>query len=353
MPKVAIIMINYKTYADRFLKDSYESLVKINYPKDSFRIYVVDNVTSPETRTRIKELAPEATVVPSDGNGWGHANNVGAKKAIKEGFDDYFYFVNMDTKFDPECLNESLKAAQSDPKIGIVQSKLLLHPPINGEYMLNSKGNSLTFLGFGYCAGDGKKDDAGSEVTDIVTAAGAGILVPKKVFLEAGLCDESYFMYHDDIELSFKIKLLGYRVVLAPKSVVYHKHEFGRSVRQIYSMERNRFRFMLEFYKWPTLVLIFPAFVFMELGMLPYSLINNWFLTKLKAYGYFLSPKGLSQVFAKRKEIQKMRKISDRQMLRGIVGIIDFQQIENPVLKYIANPIFNLYWKLASRLIVW
>ena len=346
-------MINYKNYADRFLKDSYESLMKINYPKDNYRLYVVDNVTSPETQARIKELAPNAIVVPSEGNGWGHANNTGVKQAIKDGFDDYFYIVNMDTEFDPECLNESIKAMESDEKIGIVQSKLLLHPPVNGEYMLNSRGNSLTFLAFGYCAGDGKKDDVPDKIVDIVTAAGAGILIRKNVFLEIGMCDESYFMYHDDIEISFKIKLLGYRVVLAPRSVIYHKHEFSRAVRQIFFMERNRMRFMLEFFKLPTLIIIFPAFIFMELGMMPYELINKWFTIKMKVYGYFLSPKNLAQVLSKRKNIQRMRKISDREMLKGVVGIVDFQQIENPVLKYIANPIFNLYWQIIRKLIIW
>ncbi|MFH1233530.1 MAG: glycosyltransferase family 2 protein [Patescibacteria group bacterium] len=353
MKKVTIIMINYKNYADKFLKESYESLMKLNYPKDSYRIYVVDNETTRKTQDRIKELAPEAVVIPADGNGWGYANNVGVKKAIEDGYDDYFYFVNMDTEFDPECLNEALKVFETDLSIGIVQSKLLLHPPVNNECLLNSKGNDLTFLGFGYCAGNGKKDDAGTEIRDIVIAAGAGILIPKKIFLEVGMCDESYFMYHDDIELSFKIKLLGYRVVLAPKSIVYHKHEFGRSIRQVYFMERNRFRFLLEFFKLPTLIIIFPAFVLMEFGMAPYEIINKWFGAKLKVYWYFFNLKNIALILNKKARVQKLRKISDKAMLKGVVGVIDFQQIENPVLKYIANPIFNLYWQIVKRIIFW
>lgn len=351
--KVAFIMINYKNYADKFLKASYESLLKINYPKDSYKLYIVDNATSPETEARIKELAPEAIVVPSDGNGWGYGNNVGAKKAIADYFSDYFYIVNMDTEFDPECLNEALRAMESDEKIAVVQSKLLLYPAVNGEYMLNSKGNNLTFLGLSYCAGSGKKDDTSNEITDIITAAGAGILIRKDVFLEIGMCDESYFMYHDDIEISFKAKILGYRIVLASKSVIYHKHEFGRAVKQIFFMERNRMRFLLEFFKLPTLIIIFPAFIAMEIGMLPYVALNKWLGTKFRVYAYFLNSINLKQIFLKRKKIQQMRKISDGEMLKGVVGIVDFQQIENPVLKYIANPIFDLYWRLIRKLIIW
>lgn len=349
--KIAIILINYKYYAKRFLKESYDSLAKINYPKEKYRIYIVDNVTTPETVNLCKELAPEAIIIPSKGNGWGHANNVGVQKAIEDGYDDYFFFANMDTEFHSDFLIEAVKAYESDDKIGIVQSKLLLHPPVNGEYMLNSKGNTITFLGFGYCAGDGKKDDTKNEIVDIVSAAGAGILISKKLFLKIGKCDESYFMYHDDIEISFKIKTIGYRLVLAPKSIIYHKHEFGRSIRQIYYMERNRLRFLLEFFKIKTLIIIFPAWLFMEIGMLPYSILNKWFLTKLKVYYYFLNPKNIFLIYKKRKFIQNLRKVNDKKITQGMSGVIAFQQIENFVLNYIANPFFKLYWKIAKKFI--
>jgi hypothetical protein len=351
MKKVALIMINYKYYAKRFLKESYESLMRVNYPKKYFKLYVVDNVSTKETRELCRKLAPEAKIIPSEGNGWGHANNLGAKEAIKNGFSDYIFFLNMDTEFDPEFINEALKAYQSDPKIGLVQSKLLLHPPVKGEYMLNSEGNNMTFLGFGYCAGDGKKDLVSDEVKDITYASGASICISKETWEEIGECDESYFMYHDDAEISFKVKIIGKRVVLAPKSIVYHKHEFGRSIMQIFYMERNRIRFLLEFLKIRTLILIFPAFVAMEIGMLPYALLNKWMLTKIKVYGWFLNPKNFALILKNRKKIQSLRKIKDKKMLKGVVGTINFQQLDNPILKYIANPIFNLYWKMIKKII--
>lgn len=353
-PKVAIILINYKWYADRFLARAYESLQKLNYPKDSYRIYIADNVTSPETQELLQHLAPEAVVVPSDGNGWGHANNICARQAMEDGYDDYFAIVNMDTIFDPDFLKEAVAVAENDKTIGAVQSKLLLYPPQeNGEYHLNSKGNSLTFLGFGYCAGDGKKDDTGSEVVDIVSAAGAGVLVPREIFIAIGMCDETYFMYHDDIEISQKIRLMGYRLVLAPNSIIFHEHEFGRSIMQVYFMERNRLRFLLEFYKLKTLLLMFPAWWFMELGMIPFEIKNKWLWTKLRVYGYFLNPKNWLALKKKRRQIQDLRTISDKEFLNGFVAKIDFQQVNNPLLTYIANPIFSVYWWVMKRLIKW
>jgi GT2 family glycosyltransferase len=350
--KVGLIMINYKKYAERFLRESYNSLMQVNYPHDSFCLYIVDNLSSSETLSLCKKLAPEAKVIPSKGNGWGHANNVGARQAIQDGC-DYLFFLNMDTEFDSEFIQEAITVYESDKNIGLVQSKLLLHPPVDGEYMLNSAGNSMTFLGFGYCAGDGKKDNVENKVSDITYASGAGVLISRENWEKIGECDESYFMYHDDAEISFKIKLLGKRVVLAPKSIVYHKHEFGRSIMQVTFMERNRIRFLLEFLKLPTLILIFPAFLLMELGMFPYVVLNKWTKAKLKVYFWFLVPKNFHLVLKKRKEIQKLRKISDKKLMKGMTGVIDFQQIENPVLKYIANPFFAFYWWIIKKVIFW
>lgn len=353
-PKVAIILINYKKYAERFLERAYKSLQELEYPKDFYRIYIADNVTSLETQALLKKCAPDATIVPSDGNGWGHGNNICVRQAMSDGFDDYFAFVNMDTIFDKNFLNEAVTLAEFDKTIGVVQSKLLLYPPReNGQYFLNSKGNKLTFLGFGYCAGDGVLDDTGNEPVDIISAAGAGILVPREIFFSVGMCDESYFMYHDDIELSQKIRLFGYRLVLAPKSVIYHEHEFGRSIRQVYFMERNRIRFLIEFYKIGTLLLIFPGWLFMEMGMLVYEIKNKWVWTKLRVYGYFLNPLHWREIFKKRSQVQKLRTISDREFLNGFVAEIEFQQVNNPLLRYVANPFFKLYWSLIKKIIIW
>lgn len=346
-------MINYKNYAERFLKDSYESLMKVNYPKDCFRLYVVDNATSEETVKLCQELAPESKVLPSSGNGWGHANNLAAREGIKDGFGDYIFFLNMDTEFDPEFINEAIKVHESDPQIGLVQSKLLLHPPVNGEYYINSVGNSMTFLGFGYCAGDGKKDDHNEKVRDITYGSGAGLSISGDNWQKIGECDESYFMYHDDAEISFKVKLIGLRVVVAPKSIIYHKHEFGRSIMQVTFMERNRMRFLLEFFKWRTILLIFPAFIIMEIGMFPYVVFNKWTKAKIKAYAWFFYSENMMSLAKKRQEVQAMRKISDRELLKGFTGVIEFQQISNPILDKIANPMFNFYWQIIKKIIVW
>lgn len=354
-PKVAIVLINYKTYADRFLTRAYESLLLIDYPKDRYRIYIADNATTPETQSKLVEIAPEAVIIPSSGNGWGHGNNICVKKATEEGFDDYFCFVNMDTIFHKDFLVEMIRLIEGDKTIGGVQSKLLLHPPDStGRYKINSIGNALTFLGFGFCGKDGVFDDSISvDDGDIVSASGASFLIPRKIFFAIGACDESYFMYHDDIELSQKIRMIGYRLCLASRSIVFHQHEFARSIRQMYCMERNRIRFMLEFYRLRTLFLIAPAFIVMEIGMVFYAIKNRMLLTKLRSYCYFLNSSVWFALIKKRAFIQKLRTISDKEFFIGVSAKIEYQSVDNILLRIVANPLFDLYWRIIKFFIVW
>lgn len=352
-PEVAIIMINYKDYADRFLSQSYASLLKNDYPKDRYRLYITDNESTPETAGTLKRLAPEAVIIPSKGNGWGHGNNLAVQKALSEGFGDFFFFVNMDTEFDPKFLSEAVNRIEQTNDIGAVQSLLLAHPQKQGRYLINSQGNKLTFLGFGYSQGEGMPDPGQGYPEEIAYASGAAMLISKQLFLDIGLCDESLFMYHDDLEISFKARLLGKRIVLAPKSIVYHKHEFSRSIRQVYYMERNRLKFLLEFYKWPTLALIAGPLAIMEGGMLFYAALNGWLGAKIKSYLWFLNSQNIGRIAVKRKFLKALRRIPDKELLGPVIARVEYQEVSNPLLDNVVNPVFEAYWKTVKKIIFW
>jgi GT2 family glycosyltransferase len=141
-PTIGIILINYKDYATRFLADCRDSFRKLEYPANHLKIYIVDNATSPESQAYLKETYPEATIIPNaENSGWGGGNNRGMAQAFKDGCED-IVFSNMDVIVDSQWLQELVNAAYSDSNIGIVQSKLFLHPPRpDGTYWINSLGN--------------------------------------------------------------------------------------------------------------------------------------------------------------------------------------------------------------------
>lgn len=357
--KVAIILINYKDYAKIFLLDCIESLRTQSYPRDNFKIFIVDNETSAETENFLRGAAPEAELILNKTNdGFAKGNNDGFRQAIKQNF-DYLVALNMDTVVDIEWLAELVKVAQSDDKFGVVQSRIMLWQKNKetGEIeknFINSLGNDLHFLGFGYCRG--YKEIWQNQINkplEITYASGAAVLFKREVLEKIGMFAEEFFMYHEDTDLSWRARLAGWKIVLAPDSVVWHKYEFSRSVRQFYFMERNRLIMTLENYKLGSLLLLLPAFVLMEAGLLFYSFINGLWREKLKVYFYFLQSKNLRRIIKNHQQKTKLRVLSDREIVKNFVGEIEFQEIDNPVLAYIANPILNFYWLIIKKLIFW
>jgi hypothetical protein len=351
-PRVAVVLINYKSYAKKYLDDCISSLRKQSYPKDSFRVFIADNAASKESSDFLAKTVPETEIIAEEKNlGFAAGNNLIMRRAIEENY-NYVVLFNMDTLADPNWLSELVAAAENNPKAGAIQSLILLHPETE---KINSLGNQLHFLGFGFCEGYGENisKTKNQSAKQFFYASGASVLYPVKVLREVGLFDPEFFMYHEDTDLSWRLRLAGYEMALAPKSIMYHKYEFSRSIMQFYYMERNRMIMIFENYRLGTLLLIFLPFLFMELGMLGYAALRGVFLTKLKVYGYFLRPKNWVRMIKNKRAKAKLRKVSDRELAKLIVGKLEFQEIANPVLKYLVNPVLNIYWQAVRNLIFW
>lgn len=347
MKKVGIILVNYKDYANRFLRECRDSLRLQNYPVGDFKVYIVDNAASPETQEYLKNNYPEAVILARPDGNYSAANNLGAHQASADGC-EYIVVANMDTKFDSSWLSALVEAADKNSDAGAVQSKILLYPN-NLEEMshpkINTVGNSLHFLGFGFHFGYDQDDyqiDGYPEIDGY--GSGCSLLLKKEIFEAVGGYDEEYYMYHDDIELCLKVRLAGYKIILAPKSIVYHKYEFSRSVRMLYYMERNRYLMMFIFYPWTLLLVLFLPMVIMDLGMIGFSIKGKWFKTKISASSYFLSPRTWRFIRQQRSKIDR-RNFS--KIVNSLEGKLEFSEVDNPVLKYIANPMMNFCWRIA------
>lgn len=344
---IGVILINYKDYAEKFLAQCRDSLRLQTLGSDVLRVYIVDNVTSESTRTTIATIYPEATIIGSEGNGWGHANNIGMRQAITDGC-EVVILANMDTVFERTWAKE-LVAPLSDKTIGITQSKVLLYntnPP-----RLNSRGNVLQFLGFSFCVGYNELDTEGEKnLVDIGSASGVALAMTVQTAQEIGMCDESYFMYHDDVELSLKVTMRGKRIVMVPTSRVAHKYEFSRSVRQVYFMERNRYLVLFTFFPLPLLIASSPLLLGMELAMWVYAIKNGWGKQKMAVLQYFLKKETWHAIQHKRKEQFAQRTITNAQFIEKLVATVDFQEVQNPLLRYVGNPIMRAYFSILKNI---
>ncbi|MFH1661552.1 MAG: glycosyltransferase family 2 protein [Candidatus Falkowbacteria bacterium] len=359
MKKTAIIISpNYKDYAKKYLVDCVESIRKQDY-KGKIKIFITDNATSPESfaflnkvldsRLRENDIKTEF-ILNKENDGFAKGNNDAMKLSLSQGF-DYLILFNMDTVIVSNCVSELIKIAESDEKIGATQARIMLWPE---KERINSLGNSTHFLGFGYCEGYNKKiSNIQYPISNNITyPSGATVLFKREVLEKVGLFDEEFWMYNEDQDLGWRIWLLGYKCVLAPDAVVFHKYEFAKSIKQYYFMDRNRIIAILKNYHILTLLLILPAFVIMEFGLILFSLKTGWFKEKVKVWKYFLNPEKWIYLYKARRQVQKTRKIKDKEIAKLITGKIWYQEVGDWKLKLI-NPIFNLYWNIIKKIIVW
>ena len=357
---VIVVAYNHK----RFLKDCLASLERA--AGHVARLILIDNASTDGSAAFIREeLMSEgcnatkggmaARYIESPTNlGFSGANNKGFEIALLDG-DEFVYLLNPDTEAQPGFLEEAMKVMRSDPKIGIVQSLLLLSPETD---KVNSWGNEIHFLGFGYAGGESvpvsqARKEGKLEVRDIAYASGAGMLVRTSLIREIGGLDEDLFAYHEDLEFSWRARLAGRRVLLAPASIVHHKYEFSRSIKKYFWMERNRFLVMKKLYKPATVWLIMPALLVMEAGLWLFAFRGGWWREKLRAYAYFFRPSTWRNIRRGRHHVRHLRKVSDRDASRLFTGKILFQQMNPTLLTRVANPLFSAYWTVARFFLRW
>lgn len=346
--KIAIVLINYHDYAERFLLACRDSLRKQSYSKENFKVYIVDNDSSEKSFSYLKSEFPEAIILKRPDGNYCAANNLGFNQAIKDGA-DYLIALNMDTELRPDFLKEMFAAIESDSQLGIAQAKILLHSK-EGERRINTLGNIVHFLAFGFTSFYKEKDFIMESYPEIKGyASGCAFIIKKEVFKLVSGLNEDYYMYHDDLELSLKVKLAGYKIVLAPKAVVFHKYEFSRSIKMFYYMERNRYLTLAIFASKKYLFLTIVPLVFVELGMLFISLFNGQLKERLRIYSYFFQRQNLNNIVQKRKDLKKIEKVAFDKIALDFEAKILFQEIDNYFLKYIANPIMNSYWYLIKK----
>ena len=205
MPKISVIIVSYngKTLLEKCL----ESLFKVNY--DNFEVILVDNNSTDETVDFIKKNYPSIILIKLDSNkGFAEPNNIGSKIAKGE----HLLFLNNDTIVTPNFISELVKVMENDRKIAICQSLLL---KLDGS--IDSSGDFIDKLGVVY--NSKTKID---EIREISSARGASMIIRKKIFKELNGFDEKFFVSFEDVDLGWRTWISGYKVVINPKSIVYH-----------------------------------------------------------------------------------------------------------------------------------
>lgn len=370
MPLVVVQVVAYwSPEGKQDLQDLFASLERVDYPRDRWRIVVVDNPSPHGTAapylqerwmSKAGETLPEITLIASsvnDGFSGGHERGF---ELASQWQPDYLYLINQDASVDPQFLWRIVQAAESQPRAAIIQSRIMLKQEPG---LLNTRGNALHFLGYGFALGykqvpemssppESHLEKGGS--ASMFYASGAGMLLRMSVLKAVGgLFDPVYFMYHEDTDLSWRARLAGYDIGYDEHSVIYHRYEFSRSIKKFYWMERNRLLMILSNYQLGTVLMLLPALTIMEMGGLYFAIKSGWGKTKMQAWLYFLRPTTWMFLRARRAMVKNLRQHSDRQMLERMVGVITSQEINNHLLTRLVNPCLRIYFALLKSLTRW
>lgn len=214
IPLVSIIIVNFN--GRPFLDNCLSSLKKIDYK--NIEIILVDNFSSDNSLAFVKKEYPNIICVELKKNyGFAKPNNLGAKIAKGK----YFLFLNNDTIVKSNFVTELVNVAKKDQKIGILQSLLL-----KSNEEIDSSGDFIDEIGVVY-----NSKTKVNEIRQISSARGASMMIQRDVFEKCSGFDEKFFVSFEDVDLGWRVWILGYKVVVVPKSIVYHIG--GKTIRSV------------------------------------------------------------------------------------------------------------------------
>ncbi|MFC1646136.1 glycosyltransferase family 2 protein, partial [Candidatus Omnitrophota bacterium] len=311
---ISVIIINHN--GREFLERCFSSVLKTNY--DNFEVIFVDNASTDESLEYLKKnfLDKHISFFKNNINfGVPGGRNIGFKQAKG----DFIVFLDNDTEVDSEWLNGLIYAFETDNKIAVAQSKLL---SMVERDKFDHAGDYLTPFGLLVERSSHQKDTGQfDKIDDIFNAKGAATMIRSSVFKELGMYDETYFMYLEETDFCLRAWLAGYRVVFAPKSVVWHafntplkemKKYYSNYIVRYYGC-RNYITTHLKNLNFVNLMKILP------LHILGWFILSLTFLIKGKFFDFVWINKGifwnllnLPCIFKKRNFVQrKIRKVKD------------------------------------------
>ncbi len=362
--RVAVMYLLWDQEPEKYLPDAIQGMKDQTYAKADTEFLLVYNshkAENPSQAHYIEETLaahahelPHVTFLNQEKNlGFSGGNNLGMQWAIDHDF-DYVFLHNGDGYLGPDCVTQLVEKMEADKTIGASQAMMLLHPETD---MINSAGNALHYLGFGYCQYYKYKKETVllPEVSDVGYISGGAIMLRTDLLKTYGLWDEDYFMYHEDTDYSLRLRLQNYRTVLISDAEFFHKYQFSKSISKYYWMERNRYTILLLYYRLPTLILLLPVLIALEIGMWLFAFKGGWAGEKRKVYAYWAKKSSWKLWLEKRKAIQKNRQIGDRALLKNAVRGIHFQeaQMEHPLVLYVGNPVMEVYYWIVVRGLIW
>ncbi|MFH1009630.1 MAG: glycosyltransferase family 2 protein [bacterium] len=320
-PPVSVIVLNYNGLT--FLPRCIETLRATRH--EPLEIIIADNASKDGSLEYLRKNFPEIKTVAFDTN-WGYSGAYNRVAASAEG--EFLVFLNFDVEVDPDWLGQPLELFEKDARLGACQPKLRALRDRNRFEYAGACGGFLDLYGYPFARGrvfDILEMDTGQyeDARECFWASGAALFVRKSAFLQVGGLDDSFFLHMEEIDFCWRLHLNGWKVCVAPRSIVYHYSGAALSSERflkIYYNQRNSLMMLLKNYGIGRLL---PAFG----GRLLFDIVT-FFSSPLRrepkrsvavvaAYLWILSRLWL--LLKKRRQVQRQRSLSDREALKSVL----------------------------------
>jgi len=213
MSLVTIIIVNWN--GRTLLSECLESLQEQEFR--DFKTILVDNCSSDGSAGWVKKNYPNISVISLSRNtGFCIANNIGFSQVKTK----YVALLNNDTVTHPFWLRHLVNGLETHEQAGSAASKILYHGKPN---VIDRAGDGYSSAGVGLLRGRGMPSNAYDKPEWVFGACAAAALYRKSMIDDIGFFDEDFFLIYEDVDLSFRAQLNGYKCLYIPEAIVYHK----------------------------------------------------------------------------------------------------------------------------------
>ena len=221
MIKIAIVILNWngKRYLTKFLPS-----ILSHSNNDGYCVYVADNGSSDGSVGWLSGHYPDVKIIPLDRN-YGFAQ--GYSKALKQIESEYFVLLNSDVEVTPHWLTPVIQIMDDDESIAACMPKIKSYDNKDLFEYAGAAGGFIDKFGYPFCRGrilnviekdDGQYDD----MREIFWASGACMFLRASAYFEAGGLDADFFAHMEEIDLCWRLKRLGYKIIYSPEVTIYH-----------------------------------------------------------------------------------------------------------------------------------
>ncbi len=313
--KIAVVILNWngKDWLEKFLP------TVLRY-SDSAEIIIADNGSTDDSLSFLEDNFPEIKVVDNQDN---LGFSIGYNRALNHIHAEYYVLLNSDMEVCENWISHIINLMDSDKSIAACQPKLLNYNNRERFEYAGASGGFIDNLGYPFCRGrifDNLEEDKGqyNDAIEVFWATGACLFVRAEYFWEVGGFDTDFFAHQEEIDLCWRLKNKEYKIMVEPKSVVYHVGGGTLDASSPFKTHlnfRNNLKMLFKNLPIPSLFVVIPFRLFLD------SIAAITFLKQKNGHSHFFAIVKAHLAFYSDipRLVTKRHKISQKNNLTGKV----------------------------------